>query len=147
MKGNIMTDTDVAVASIDEKREEKAEAAAPKEVVLGGQAAAALRERRAAANQEVMLYEINGSKFKVQFPLSAATLIYVSEMMGGDDGLDYKIFAKAISSLFAYEDQEKVMNELTRADAETVADVEYLSDIFQEIMEAVNGRPTNSQPS
>lgn len=142
-----MSDTATEVASLDEAREEKAEAAAPKEVVLGGQAAAALRERKAKANEEILLYEINGEKFRIQFPMSAATLIYVSEMMGGEEGLDYKVFAKAISSLFAYGDQDKVMHELTRADTDVPADVEYLSDIFQEVMEAVNGRPTNSQPS
>ena len=139
-----MSDTATEVASLDEAREEKT---GPKEVILGGQAAAALRERAAKANEEVMLYEINGQKFRVQFPMSAATLIYVSEMMGGEDGLDYKVFAKAISSLFTHGDQEKVMHELTRADTDIPADVEYLSDIFQEVMEAVNGRPTNSQPS
>lgn len=134
------------VASLDEKRDEVAEREAPKRTVLGGQAAAALRERRAAAGNEVLLYQIGEKEFRVRYPLSAATLIYVSEMMS-DDGLDYKAFAKTITSLFHHDDQDAVMTALTASDTDEPVDVEYLSDLFQEIMEAVNGRPTTSQPA
>ena len=113
-------------------------AAPPKRRVIGGDAEAALRERLSQRAGEEMAFTLRGKDYRVLVPTPAPALLHAA-LAGTEAGFG-EILA-AIKAAFHPEDADALVTELMRTDVEYPADVEYITDLLNTVLEATTSRP------
>lgn len=115
--------------------------AAKRRRVIGGDAEAALRERLAQRAGEEMVFTLRGKEYRLLVPTPAPALLHAA-LAATDAGFGELI--EAIRSAFHPDDAEAFVAELMRTDVEHPADVEYITDLLNTVLEATTSRPESS---
>lgn len=108
---------------------------------IGGDAEAALRERLAKHAGDSVVFTLRGKDYRVLVPTPAPALLHAA-LAGTDAGFGEII--EAIKAAFHPEDAEAFIAELMRTDVEHPADIEYITDLLNTVLEATTSRPENS---
>lgn len=131
-----MTDTETPVVDLEAARQARRR-------VIGQDAEAALRERHAKAHEAGdLFFNLRGEDYRVLDPLPAGVIVNATQVQNGDD-VDLAKFVTAISQAIHDDDKQRFVNALFDTSVEFPADIEFLADVLNAIVEASTNRPTS----